>query len=174
MDHQEFAQLLGNYGEFVGAVAVVVTLGYLARQLRESNRATRSAAYQAYLERRSNWQSIVADPTVNEQFLSGALDPLNATEKDLQGMHQVMHISMTYFQGVHRLWLEKLLSDAEWEENSVMLSEFRATRGFQLWWPAVNDFMNPGFVEAVEKIAATGTGFERFLSAVEAAKGDGD
>ena len=26
MDHQTFAQLLGNYGEFVGAIAVVATL----------------------------------------------------------------------------------------------------------------------------------------------------
>jgi hypothetical protein len=34
MDHQAFAQLLGNYGEFVGAIAVVVTLAYLAVQVR--------------------------------------------------------------------------------------------------------------------------------------------
>ena len=30
MDHQAFAQLLGSYGEFVGAIAVVATLMYLA------------------------------------------------------------------------------------------------------------------------------------------------
>jgi len=34
MDHQAFAQLLGNYGEFLGAVAVVVTLVYLSVQIR--------------------------------------------------------------------------------------------------------------------------------------------
>ena len=54
MDHQMFAQLLGNYGEFVGAVAIVVTLVYLAvqvrqsRQLLEENRKLAlSAAYQS-------------------------------------------------------------------------------------------------------------------------------
>ena len=36
MDHQAFAQLLGNYGEFVGAVAVVLTLIYLAVQVRQN------------------------------------------------------------------------------------------------------------------------------------------
>ena len=36
MDHQAFAQLLGNYGEFIGALAVVATLGYLALQVRHS------------------------------------------------------------------------------------------------------------------------------------------
>ena len=40
MDHQAFAQLLGNYGEFVGAIAVVATLFYLALQVRHSREAT--------------------------------------------------------------------------------------------------------------------------------------
>ncbi len=40
MDHQTFAQLLGSYGEFVGAIAVVVTLAYLAVQIRHSKEAT--------------------------------------------------------------------------------------------------------------------------------------
>jgi len=40
MDHQAFAQLLGNYGEFVGAIAVVVTLFYLAVQVRLGREAT--------------------------------------------------------------------------------------------------------------------------------------
>ncbi len=34
MDHQVFAEMLGNYGEFLGAIAVVVTPGYLALQVR--------------------------------------------------------------------------------------------------------------------------------------------
>ena len=29
MSNLEFSQLLSNYGEFVGAVVIVVTLGYL-------------------------------------------------------------------------------------------------------------------------------------------------
>ena len=40
MDHQAFAQLLGNYGEFVRAIAVVATLGYLAVQVRQNTRTT--------------------------------------------------------------------------------------------------------------------------------------
>ena len=40
MDHLTFAELLGNYGEFVGAVAVVATLGYLILEVRRSRLAT--------------------------------------------------------------------------------------------------------------------------------------
>ena len=54
MDHQVFAQLLGNYGEFIGAIAVVGTLAYLAIQVRlsreatvENTRAVRSQIYES-------------------------------------------------------------------------------------------------------------------------------
>lgn len=42
MDHQALAQLLGNYGEFVGAIAVVVTLAYLAIQIRQNSKMMRA------------------------------------------------------------------------------------------------------------------------------------
>ena len=55
MDHLTFAQLLGNYGEFVGAIAVVGTLIYLANQLKQNTRALRSSAYQSYNERTDSY-----------------------------------------------------------------------------------------------------------------------
>jgi hypothetical protein len=46
MDLQATAQLLGNFGEFFGAIAVVVTLVYLAGQLRQNTNALRSASHE--------------------------------------------------------------------------------------------------------------------------------
>ena len=40
MTLMDTAQLLGNFGEFAGAIAVVVTLLYLAAQVRQSKLAT--------------------------------------------------------------------------------------------------------------------------------------
>ncbi len=40
MDLLDTAQLLGNVGEFLGAIAVLVTLAYLAVQVRHSKEAT--------------------------------------------------------------------------------------------------------------------------------------
>ncbi len=47
MDHLAFSQLLGNYGELVGAIGVVVTLAYLVVQIRHNTRATRAASHHA-------------------------------------------------------------------------------------------------------------------------------
>jgi len=50
MEHQAFAQLLGNYGEFVGAIGVVVTLGYLAIQIRQTNKIQKTLTRQNYTD----------------------------------------------------------------------------------------------------------------------------
>ena len=80
MDHQAFAQLLGNYGEFVGAIAVVVTLGYLAIQIREntrSNYVSRLHAVQSEIARVH--ERVVAD----ESFAALAAQCRNANSIDL-------------------------------------------------------------------------------------------
>lgn len=62
MDHQAFAQLLGNYGEFVGAIGVVVTLGYLAIQIRMSNRTNTALALQNLSNRAHDRMMAIANP----------------------------------------------------------------------------------------------------------------
>ena len=61
----EGAQLLGNFGEFIGAITVVATLFYLAVQVRHGNeqtalntRAQNLAAYQQLCERISEFNLI--------------------------------------------------------------------------------------------------------------------
>ena len=55
MTLMETAQLLGNFGEFVGAIAVVVTLIYLTTQIRQNTIALRSAAAQDVHENFAAW-----------------------------------------------------------------------------------------------------------------------
>ena len=47
MSTLEFSQLLGNYGEFIGAIAIVITLIYLAIQVRQNTRMMRASIRQA-------------------------------------------------------------------------------------------------------------------------------
>ncbi len=60
MDHQAFAQLLGNYGEFIGAIAVFATLAYLAVQVRQN---TRSMQSQILLQTTQLFQGVFLAPS---------------------------------------------------------------------------------------------------------------
>ncbi len=74
MDHQAFAELLGNYGEFVGAIGVVVTLGYLAVQTRQNTKTGRAQSRQILLDQwsSSNWD-LSRDPQLLRVYATALL-----------------------------------------------------------------------------------------------------
>ena len=65
MDLITTAQLLGNFGEFVGAIAVVATLGYLAYQIRQNTIVARSSIRQGITQMYVNQ---IADVVVNRDL----------------------------------------------------------------------------------------------------------
>ena len=73
MDQQAFAQLLGNYGEFLGAVAVVVTLVYLSIQVRHGKEATEANTKSLNLQAYQSWQAAnlqinIVDPMAHRRI----------------------------------------------------------------------------------------------------------
>ena len=73
MDHQAIAQLLGNYGEFVGAIAVVATLGYLAMQIRTNTRQSRAATTQSIVDSfNSGLEAVMLNPQLADAFAKEA------------------------------------------------------------------------------------------------------
>lgn len=79
MDHQALAQLLGNYGEFVGAIAVVVTLVFVGIQVRqstrtmaESNKLAQSTTLDESLRHFSQFRRMLAtDPGLTRIWIDG-------------------------------------------------------------------------------------------------------
>ena len=47
MNLMDTAQLMGNFGEFFGAIAVVATLAYLAVQIKQNTKVARSTVRQS-------------------------------------------------------------------------------------------------------------------------------
>ncbi len=62
----EISQLLGNYGEFVGAIAIVITLAYLAIQVRQNTRMMRASIRQARSDSAVHLYSLGATSVIAE------------------------------------------------------------------------------------------------------------
>ena len=101
MDHQAIAQMLGSYGEFVGAMAVVGTLIYLAIQVKQSKSAleanTRAIDESRKLTRAEfmyqasrRWDEVLQNATGTKEaasiFVRG-----NRNMSDLDEVEQVMY-----------------------------------------------------------------------------------
>ncbi len=66
MSTLEFSQLLGNYGEFIGAIAIVITLVYLAIQVRQNTRMMRASIRQARSDSAVHLYSLGATSVIAE------------------------------------------------------------------------------------------------------------
>ena len=66
MSTLEFSQLLGNYGEFIGAIAIVITLVYLAIQVRQNTRMMRASIRQARSDSAVHLYSVGATSVIAE------------------------------------------------------------------------------------------------------------
>ena len=101
MDHQALAALLGNYGEFVGAIAVVLTLGYLAVQVRQQNLESQAKSVHEILWGFRDAQAVFSDPDVSELAARLIRDPNLNSLNDAE-LLRVINLVMPMF----RVWEE--------------------------------------------------------------------
>ena len=75
--------MLGNLGDFIGGIAVVVTLIYLAHQVRQNTKSTQSPSYQAIVSSMSAFSRELAyEPERSEIFTKGLMHPETLDEPD--------------------------------------------------------------------------------------------
>ena len=147
----ETAQLLGNFGEFFGAIAVVVTLAYLAIQVRQSNRATKTNSEQAVF---ANFYGLTAN-LINDNATVGIIRKGFATWGDLTPdeqatIHNYWSTLLGHLTMAHTLYGEGTISEATYdsfEDNA--LSALR-TPGLAAWWSLVMPGQNQPLVERLQ------------------------
>ena len=148
MDHQAFAQLLGNYGEFLGAIAVVVTLGYLAVQIRQNTNGMHAAAYNTWAENLGN----VQDSILSDERLGAILNRAWSSEEPLGGLDEETWMAFAiwhqrYFYTVEAHWQMHRLGSLD---KNIMELEMDRVRSF-LSIPVVRQFWDAGGCQQVSK-----------------------
>ena len=115
-------ETLANLGEFVGALGVIVSIGYLAIQIRQNTKAVRSASYHQAAEQ--TWSGLLSIATEGElaELLTRPTrgDDLSETEQLRVTAHDS---TILYgFENMYRLHEEGLIDDAVFEnviDNSL-------------------------------------------------------
>jgi hypothetical protein len=128
MEHQAFAELLGNYGEFVGAIAVVATLAYLAIQIRQNTRSNRVAAELECLKLLSGWVGRVS------------------ASKDAQRLYDLVadgSESLTPEESRHYIWL---MGEFSWIVQTAFMQYRRGFLSRDAW--AEFERMQVGMLQA--------------------------
>jgi hypothetical protein len=99
-------QDLGSIGEFVGGLLVVVSLFYLAMQIRQNTRSLRAAAHQEAVRGANGWSALlVQDLDRNRLLFEGCRDHSSLSPEEL---NQFTHLVMMFLRDY---WLAHHLED---------------------------------------------------------------
>ena len=133
---------LGNIGEFVGAIAVVVSLIYIALQVRQNSRQisqnTNSVLGSVELDTtrlHSDWLlSVARSPELGRVWHLGISDPTKLTEEE--GVQFAMLIGSAFYgiEGPFRQYQRGLLSEDSWQPMEELISRYMRSPAVLEWW----------------------------------------
>ena len=143
---------LGNLGDFLGGVGVIVTLVYLAIQIRRNTYAVRSAsldsAYAAHMEfQRTVW----SDSELNKLWFDGLLGKRELSDTERERFLFMVISCARLWEGAYFKVNEGSLESKAWVGLNEELAGVFAFPGVQPYWTdIVRGMCAKEFVEFVE------------------------
>ena len=142
---------IGAVGEMIGALAVVVSLAYLAVQIRAQNSEARIAGMHAVSEGfRDGIASLASIPHVADIWIKSMNDPGALTDEELVQMFAVAQRNFRVWEEAFGLHRTGHLDDTIWEGITGQYRSFLSHRGFLYVWQHRRQFYNEDFRNYVE------------------------
>jgi len=151
MDDQAVAQLLGNYGEFLGAIAVFVTLIYLALQIKKTHQIALATLYQM---RADAARSLVAQRLQSNELIKvfekvERHEELTATDRIL--LDGQFFSALNHFESSHYLYQSGFLDEEHWKSDLRTLSAmFMESEYLRSYWERSRNGFRDSYVKAVD------------------------
>ena len=152
---------LAAWGEFIGGIAVVVSLIYLAGQIRQNSKLLRASTTSTTAEIVYGQNAMIAqDPETARIFFDGCTnrDSLSVAERQrfeimlglqVQGMNQSFEFSA-----------EGIGSTASWAYTKRGVGWFARQHGFQEWWGELREGYPQDFRDFVDGLIREGEAAE--------------
>ena len=146
-------EAIGAVGEILGALAVVITLLYLARQMRRDALATTSGAMDSWLADYNNMVlEILRNPEVAHIFRQGLTDFEQLDENDQMRFHtwMVAHLlnAQNLFLQLNEGIMHRGVTDQILSFNAQMLN----SKGGLYWWGTARSIWRPEFVAHMDSL----------------------
>lgn len=146
-------QDLGNLGEIVGSLAVVISLLYLAAQIRQNSRLLRASALEQQMAAGAAMLQTTGGSLETARVLGrglGGLDQLQGAERTQ--FFSLLGLAFIGFQTSWYLHAEGLSNEDMWRRQRSIIRWYLSQPGVRAWWDgfARETVMSAGFVKMVE------------------------
>jgi hypothetical protein len=147
---------LGGLGEFIGALAVVVSLIFIAREIRENSRSTRLAALQTAME---SSQRIIELPARDRDLARviriGSNDPDSITEDEYAQYRYWLILSLRSTENLFVQYKSGALDHETWVARAGVVSFMMDTPGGRRVWASTFNRYRVDFQEWMASSEAT-------------------
>ena len=143
---------LGNLGEFISAFAVVLSLLYLAIQIRHNTRQVRASAFQ---EVTRGWQEFLYAMSSDDRmaiWAKGLVDPNTLNQEEAMKNHALVR---AYLRGIENDYYQYRQGTFDATAWKGYLNSFRkdglSHSGFRASWESQREHFGSGFAALVDR-----------------------
>ena len=161
-------EAISAIGEIVGALAVVITLVYLAIQIREQNRESRAAAIDSLSQQ---WRGLMSDlstsETLSDIYLRGLADFDGLSPSEKMRFTTILSQTAQITESLHKHHRLGRLDPGMWEGYETRMRDVFSNPGVKTWWGLRRHWFSPQIREYIDEIVETtktATGYESFES----------
>ena len=139
-------EALGAIGEIVGAVAVVVTVGYLAVQIRQNTAAIHMSAAEKALDNVAEFNRFLAsDEQLIDLWYKANEAPESLSEIEHRRFMSMASCLFRRQEFIFFLHTEGHFPDKLWDSQAQLLRRWLSSPGFQLYLRLAGDTVDDGF-----------------------------
>jgi len=126
---------LANIGQVIGAIAVVISLIYVALQIRQNTYAVRSATAQTVYEHFAKWYHLVAaDAELSRIIAKGLRNYGSLAEHDRVRIVAAFMAFLSYSQNAFLKWREGLLAQPLCRGWELVIMNLVCAPGGKVFW----------------------------------------
>ena len=128
---------LAKLGEFVGGFFVVISLIYLAHQVRQNTRSLRTENYARVLDRMSTLQSrLSVDADLNRLLVIGAEEPARLSRSERIRFSWALYELFGAAEFMYHQSRDSALPPAVWARWEATIVWWLSHPGMRAWWAA--------------------------------------
>lgn len=147
---------LGNIGEFLGAVGVIISLVYLTVQLRQNTKALRASSYQEISHNsRELLELLIQDGSMADIFTrarEGGVEVLTPAEQ--VRWHSMLLAIFRHWDNLFYQYRNDMLERELWRSYQHVIAGYMAEVGFQEWWAEQRHGFSQSLQELVNGVIA--------------------
>ncbi len=144
-------EAIGAVGEVLGAIGVIVTLGYLAVQIRQSTKATKVTNYnEAIHHATAMMMHITKDEEISRIWRLGREGSEELAGEDKERFSNLMIAYFNHIQAMFLSFREGMCDRTVWEAQARETADFLEFQGAAAVWDTESSHLDELFVRYIE------------------------